>query len=194
VPDQNLSDAVYLPGPFPVARFDLSVASLTVNGGLNLLNSVGNAALNSIGLLSQPFDAYAGELITFESALGPVGGLAAGPTILLGAISRGIRSATAANTLLRAPPLVLGRQQGLAELAVAEGGRLSRTSSTVAKEIFKKNAGDIRAAERVLFNERNVPRSLEEALRIGGGQFSRAERELILSRQDLIDKTDFITR
>ncbi len=101
MPAQNISDALYLPGPFPISRFDLSIASLTVNGGLNLLNSVGNAAVNSVGLILQPFDAYAGELITLESAF-PGGVIAAGPTLLAGGISRSIRSAAAANAITKA--------------------------------------------------------------------------------------------
>jgi hypothetical protein len=47
---------------------------------------------------------------------------------------------------------------------------------------------------RIVFNERDVPNSLEEAARIGGGQFSRAERELILSRPELHEKTIFVNR
>ena len=59
----------------------------------------------------QPFDAYAGELITLETAV-PGGGIVAGPTILLGNISRSIRSASAARRLSAA--------SGLGDLTVGE--------------------------------------------------------------------------
>ena len=90
--------------------------------------------------------------------------------------------------------LVLGRRSGLDEFAEEEGGRLSNIASASAKAIYKKNSGDIRAADTIIFNEKNVPNSLQEALKIGGGQFSRAERELILSRPELLEKTIFRSR
>jgi RHS repeat-associated protein len=96
VPVQNWTDAVYLPGPIPVARYNASVFSLTVNGGLNVINSAGNLVLNSAGVILQPFDEYAGEIITFETSF--PGGIAGVPvTGLLGRLSASIRMATAAN-------------------------------------------------------------------------------------------------
>ena len=87
--------------------------------------------------------------------------------------------------------LVLGRQSGLEEAAKREGGRLSSTASRSAKDIFKQNSSDIRKADKIIFFESNVPRTLDEALKIGGGQFSRSERTLIRSRKELLKKTDF---
>src|SRR5262249_23716409 len=108
---------------------------------------------------------------------------------VIGAASRYSRAAKGGNDVL-----VLGRREGLDKLAKEEGGRLSQTSSTSAKDIYKQNSGDIRRADRIVFNERNVPRTAEEAARLKGGEFARAERELILSRQDLLEKTTFINR
>ena len=87
--------------------------------------------------------------------------------------------------------LVLGRMSGLDDLAKKEGGRLSTTTSKTTKEIYKQNSSDIRKANKIIFNERNVPKPLHEALEIKGGQYSRAERELILARPDLLEKTIF---
>ena len=87
--------------------------------------------------------------------------------------------------------LVLGRKDGLSDFASKEGGRLSTTSGKSAKEIYKQNARDIRSADRIIFREKGVPNSLQDALNIGGGQFSRAERMLIESRPELRTKTIF---
>ena len=87
---------------------------------------------------------------------------------------------------------MLGRRDGLSDFARNEGGRLSTINSNLPQDIYKQNARDIRSAGKIIFREKGVPNSLEESLRIGGrGQFSRAERNLILSRPELRKKTEF---
>lgn len=79
VPGQQMSDALYLAGPIPVARYDLGIASLTVNGGLNFVNAVANAGLNALGALTEPLDRYQGEITSVETGLGPMGAAVNGP-------------------------------------------------------------------------------------------------------------------
>jgi len=117
-------------------------------------------------------------------ALGAIGGMA-GKTALKGLGNLSSRLGKGRDRL------VLGRRDGLGDVAKKEGGRLSDTRSEIAKEIYKKNSSDIRKADEIIFVEKNVPKSLQEALDNGGGQFSRAERELILSRPELTAKTIF---
>jgi hypothetical protein len=87
--------------------------------------------------------------------------------------------------------LVLGRGplSRLDRLADSEGGRISTVDSLDPREIFRKNYGDIRKADTIIQYMDNIPTTLEEALRIGGGQFSRAEVFMINQRLDLLQKT-----
>lgn len=94
VPGQQMSDALYLAGPVPIARYDLGIASLTVNGALNFVNGVANAGLNALGALTEPLDRYQGEITSVETGLGPLGIAAVAPTLLLGRLSSAIRAST----------------------------------------------------------------------------------------------------
>lgn len=94
---------------------------------------------------------------------------------------------------IRSAPLVLGRSEGLAAMAAKEGGYLSRTTSNVPRDIYRQNSSDIRAARSIVFYERNVPNSLKDVEALNGrGQYARAEKALIRSRPELLDKTTFI--
>lgn len=78
----------------------------------------------------------------------------------------------------------------MAEFAKREGATISKTSSTSAKEVYKQNSSDIRKADKIVFNEKGVPETLEKAVE-NGGQYSRAEKALIESRDELYQKTIF---
>jgi hypothetical protein len=116
---------VYLPGIFPVARFDAGFASLAVNGGLNLFNSVGNGAFNLAAFVSQPLDAISGELITLETAF-PPSAIGVAPLLALGQISRGIRATATVNRVV-----VNGARGQLAEARVLDSLGLTKNTTAV---------------------------------------------------------------
>lgn len=94
--DHSFSDALYFPGIFGPARFNLGIASNLVNTPLNLLNSAANYTGRALGTLTEPFDRYQGELITTESAIpGGLGGVLEEGTTVLGATSRALRGGEA---------------------------------------------------------------------------------------------------
>jgi len=148
VPGQNLSDALYYPGYFPVARLDMGIASPLVNGSLNLVNGLANGANDLFGWALQPFDTYGGEIISAETAL-PGGGIAAGPTILLGNISRSIRLANAsrgpAATLELAQEIATHAKQTISIMETAEGPTL-----------VAGGVRDLSAAQKALAVERGL--------------------------------------
>jgi len=96
VPGQNFSDQFYYPGYWPVARVDIGFASPALNGTFNLINGLGNAAVESFAFWTQPFDDYALDIITFESSF-PFASILAPPSIFLGRLSASIRMVSAAN-------------------------------------------------------------------------------------------------
>ncbi len=51
--------------------------------------------------------------------------------------------------------------------------------------------GDIRAANKIEFDTKGVPKNLQDILesKDKGGQYSRAERHMIEQRKDLLEKT-----
>jgi hypothetical protein len=111
----------------PRANFDLGPLSLTVNGAINGVYSVVNGVLNGVGVLTEPFDRYQGELFTLESALGPGAPEAMAATTLLGRASAGIRAAQVANAELEvvaaetvAPLNTRVILQGVTDRAVAD--------------------------------------------------------------------------
>ena len=88
--------------------------------------------------------------------------------------------------------LVLGRGpvERLQRLADLEGGRLSNSNSSIAKEIFKRNYSDMRSANRIVQYMDDIPESLPSVIeRQYSGQFSRAELFMIKTRPDLAAKT-----
>ena len=89
-------------GPFPAANFDLGPLSLMVNGIFNAANSVANAVANAVGVVSEPFDRYQGELISIEMGLGPASGAAMAGTMVLGRLSSAIKAERAINAELDA--------------------------------------------------------------------------------------------
>lgn len=97
VPQQGITDSLYVSGPIPVARYDLGIASLTVNGALNLINSGGNLLMRGLATLGEPLDRYAGEINSVATGFGP-GGIAAGGTLrAAGWLSRMVRVETRIN-------------------------------------------------------------------------------------------------
>lgn len=92
VPGQQFSDALYLPGYFPISRHDVGIASLTVNGTLNLATTIVNMVGNALEAVTEPLDRYQGEITSVETGLGPGGMAAVGPTLLLARFSSAMRA------------------------------------------------------------------------------------------------------
>lgn len=130
VPGQQMSDALYLPGPFPISRQDFGIASLTVNSTLNLATSAVNAFANAIGGLTEPVDRFQGELISLESAF-PGGVLAAGPTVLLARLSSAIRTERALSLAQMADRYGDLTQRQALLTQVSEAGSLSEAKGII---------------------------------------------------------------
>jgi hypothetical protein len=105
------------------------------------------------------------------------------------AAAKGIRSLGTLAALI--PVLSLGRMEGLAIKAAAEGGEIVQASGT-AKQIWQESYRAIRSADQIIFHTTGVPATLGDAIAAGGGQFSRAEMAVIQSRADLAAKTVFV--
>lgn len=88
----------------------------------------------------------------------------------------------------KADRLILGRgpRERLDRLAIEQGGRISNTSSTDARETFKQNYRDMRSADEIVQFMDDIPQTLNPGQ---GGQFARAEKVLIDMRKDLLEKT-----
>ncbi|HYE12952.1 MAG TPA: RHS repeat-associated core domain-containing protein [Pyrinomonadaceae bacterium] len=171
--------------------------------GLNIMRS---GTLAGYLLTSEPWgtprEVAQGWKITYtpeyEAEMMSWGAIRERPDIIISAVGlangvgRGL-TARSTSSAVTEDVLVLGRgpMSRLERLAAQEGGRISTTSSTSAREIFRMNYRDIRSSDRIIYYMDNVPRTLEEAIQIGGGQFSRAEVFMIQSRPDLLKKTRF---
>lgn len=163
VPGQQMSDALYLAGPVPIARYDLGIASLTVNGALNFVNGVANAGLNALGALTEPLDRYQGEITSVETGLGPLGMAAAAPTLLLGRLSSVIRAEGALNARFLsserlASQLGMSSTEMLGQTGGVGGARFVRTEGlgTHASIAELRGTGALPGEQGVIITDRTV--------------------------------------
>jgi hypothetical protein len=134
-------------------RVDIGFASLPLNGSFNLINGLGNMAVESFAFWTQPFDDYALDIITFESSF-PGGGFFAPPSILLGRISASIRIVSAANREVfaaRTTNLAAGANQihGVLD-PIAQAQRTTAVLETNAGRVVAGGARGLTPAQRAM--------------------------------------------
>jgi hypothetical protein len=136
--DHSFTNSLFFnQGIFKPVHYNTGVASTLVNGPINIVNSLANSFTNSLGIVTQPFDKYQGELLTYEATLGSesgpgeaIAGLAELGTTGLAATSRFLRGA---DVLTEASPEIPAGEQ-----IVQDAGQLDGAAPLAAAPQLKR--------------------------------------------------------
>jgi hypothetical protein len=100
----------------------VGIASAPFNGVINLVNSIPNLVVNSLGTLTQPIADYQGEIFSAETGLGPAGPEAMFLTAGIANLSFLIRAEAAVNA-------AKGLSRGIENVATFKGLNEARASA-----------------------------------------------------------------